>query len=921
MRSGTTTCTTPCTCWSPASATATTRTTRNSPFLRLGRALAEGFAYQGERSAFRGGGAARRAERPPAADRVRGLPRRSHDQVGNRAFGERIGALAAPEALRRRDCMRAARAIGAAALHGRGVRRQHAVSLFLRLRSRSRRGGSARATRGVRRASRASPTPSCAPAFPIRTTARHSSARGSHWSEAEQSPHREWLEFCRALLALRRQHVVPRLTGMSGGGTFECVPPGALAVHWTLGDGTRLHLAANLSAASADAVRLPGMVIYANGVAPALGSRPGRSSGRSNCPMRDTTARAPGGAPRHRARLLTTSGARHAPRDAARGARGDGRLAAIARGASAHAADARDVLPAAVVVRADRATACAFRRGAPRARGADVASRGRRAGAANCIAARLERRRASAIRPGTLPLRLPPPDDLAAAAKRSRRARSSSRRQRASPRRRWPMARASGAPRSSSTRCAPRATGASATSPTCARSSSAWGARGAGLVGVNPLHALFPHNPAHASPYSPSSRLFLNVLYLDVEAIADFARVRRGSRALVRSARVPGAAARRCARRRWSTIPASRRPSCAVLELLYAHFRAATSRTRHARARERSQRSARVSGEALRRHALFEALQEHFQRDGSGGLGLAGLARGVSRPGLRRGRAVRATSSATRVELLRVPAVAGGPAARARSRGAPRELGLGVGLYADLAVSVDRAGAESWANQALYALGASVGAPPDDFNPQGQDWGLPPLVPERLRAAAYAPFIATLRANMRHAGALRIDHVMGLLRLFWVPPGSTPARRRLRALSVRRPARHPRAREPSQPLPGDRRGPRHRPRRGARRRSPRTACCRTACCSSSATAPASSSRPTAYPPRRSSRRARTTCRRSRAGGQATTSRCRRAAWPDAGRSGARQAQVARAHDRAALAARAAREAPPRAAGRDPPRRS
>ena len=102
------------------------------------------------------------------------------------------------------------------------------------------------------------------------------------------------------------------------------------------------------------------------------------------------------------------------------------------------------------------------------------------------------------------------------------------------------------------------------------------------------------------------------------------------------------------------------------------------------------------------------------------------------------------------------------------------ELGLGVGLYQDLAVSVDRGGAEAWANQDLYAIAASVGAPPDDFNLHGQDWGLPPLAPERLRAAAYAPFIATLRANMRHAGALRIDHVMALARLYWVPQGAAP---------------------------------------------------------------------------------------------------------------------------------------------------
>ena len=104
------------------------------------------------------------------------------------------------------------------------------------------------------------------------------------------------------------------------------------------------------------------------------------------------------------------------------------------------------------------------------------------------------------------------------------------------------------------------------------------------------------------------------------------------------------------------------------------------------------------------------------------------------------------------------------------------EAGLAIGLYTDLAVSIDPGGAEAWAHQTLYAAAASVGAPPDAFNPDGP--GLGPAADRSRRdcaTAGYAPFIATLRANMRHAGALRIDHVMGLMRLFWVPRGRTPA--------------------------------------------------------------------------------------------------------------------------------------------------
>jgi 4-alpha-glucanotransferase len=89
-------------------------------------------------------------------------------------------------------------------------------------------------------------------------------------------------------------------------------------------------------------------------------------------------------------------------------------------------------------------------------------------------------------------------------------------------------------------------------------------------------------------------------------------------------------------------------------------------------------------------------------------------------------------------------------------------------------VGVDPAGADAWLWQDVLASGMSAGAPPDEFNTQGQNWGLPPFDPWRLRAAAYEPFVDTVRAAVRHGGAVRIDHVMGLFRLFWVPEGASP---------------------------------------------------------------------------------------------------------------------------------------------------
>jgi len=297
-----------------------------------------------------------------------------------------------------------------------------------------------------------------------------------------------------------------------------------------------------------------------------------------------------------------------------------------------------------------------------------------------------------------------------------------------------------------------------------------WAHRGAAIIGVNPLHALFPHNPAHAGPYSPSSRLFVNVLYIDVEAVEDLreceelvAEVRSVQfQALLKSLRdaplvdYPGVAGVK--------MP--------MLERLYAHFRARHLAAGTARARAfRAFQS--EGGEPLRRHALFEAIQERLHREDPNVWGWPAWPAEYRDPAA--GAAARfAEEHAERVEFyayLQWQADLQLGQVGRRSF----ELGLGVGLYQDLAVSIDRGGAEAWANQDLYAVTASVGAPPDDFNPAGQNWGLPPLRPERLREAAYAPFIATLRENMRHAGALRIDHVMGLMRLFWIPAGRTPA--------------------------------------------------------------------------------------------------------------------------------------------------
>lgn len=291
---------------------------------------------------------------------------------------------------------------------------------------------------------------------------------------------------------------------------------------------------------------------------------------------------------------------------------------------------------------------------------------------------------------------------------------------------------------------------------------------GAGIVGLNPLHALFPHNPAHCSPYSPSSRRFLNVLYVDPEAVPDFAECGTARKA-VRAHRFQ-VRLRACRSAELVDYPELSALKLPVLEKLYAHFRRAHLEPGSERGRAfRAFQSER--GRPLRRHALFEALQERFHKEDRSVHGWTGWPEAYRDPDAPEVREFE-SESLERVEFFEYLQWNADLQLAAASRRS-NELGMGLGLYLDLAVGVDQNGAEVWSDRELFALGARVGAPPDEFNRKGQDWGLPPMIPSRLRERGYVPIIDTLRRNMRHAGALRIDHVMGLMRLFCVPPGGT----------------------------------------------------------------------------------------------------------------------------------------------------
>jgi 4-alpha-glucanotransferase len=281
------------------------------------------------------------------------------------------------------------------------------------------------------------------------------------------------------------------------------------------------------------------------------------------------------------------------------------------------------------------------------------------------------------------------------------------------------------------------------------------GAHGARVLGINPLHALFAAEPRHKSPYSPSSRAFLDYLYIDVTAVPGFAEDRTAS-ALVPAETVRAAEAREFVD--YVAVAAAKRP---VLEAL---FRSLGKRAADAEAFRRFQEA---GGKALADFAAFEALDEHFREAGIfSWRAWPGEFRSPDSPAV----ADFAARHRDRVEFfqfLQWEADRQCGAAAAAGRGS----GLALGLYRDLAVGADPGGAEAWADQALLAPGIAIGAPPDALNQVGQNWGLEPYDPLALQRAGFAPFIAALRANMRHAGVLRIDHAMSLERLYWVPRG------------------------------------------------------------------------------------------------------------------------------------------------------
>jgi 4-alpha-glucanotransferase len=274
---------------------------------------------------------------------------------------------------------------------------------------------------------------------------------------------------------------------------------------------------------------------------------------------------------------------------------------------------------------------------------------------------------------------------------------------------------------------------------------------GAGGIGLNPLHALFDDRPADCSPYSPNSRLFLNALYIDVEKLPEFLS---GAFA---------ASGGEISRARQSDII----DYVAVAELKWRALRSAfatfkanpTAERRSAFAKFRAEQ-----GPLLSRFACFEVLRHKFDEpwwewpDQWQHPDDAECAR------------FRAGPDAAEIEFVEFVQWAADQQLQS-CRDLAARLGMKVGLYLDVAVGVQSDGFDAWNEQVAISRRLSVGAPPDPLNTAGQSWGLAGFNAAGLEAQSFQPFRDMLRASMRHAGAIRLDHVLGLKRLYLVPHG------------------------------------------------------------------------------------------------------------------------------------------------------
>jgi 4-alpha-glucanotransferase len=276
---------------------------------------------------------------------------------------------------------------------------------------------------------------------------------------------------------------------------------------------------------------------------------------------------------------------------------------------------------------------------------------------------------------------------------------------------------------------------------------------GADFLGLNPLHALFLAEAKRCSPFSPSSRLFLNPLYIAVDRVAGFKPAMIDGEELKRLRDPVFVDYAGVARIKLDVLSKIWRSNSLIDCDALADFR-------------------RRGGDALQRHALFESVSEHMMDLGHGS-GWTTWPQHYAQPDSPSVQAF-ARESGDRINFhIWLQWLARTQLAEAAGRA--KTAGMRIGLYLDFAVGEAPDGSATWGRPGLAVTGVSIGAPPDVFSANGQDWGLTPLSPAKLAKDGFASYSALMKGGMLDAGALRIDHAMSLQQLFWIPQGSLPA--------------------------------------------------------------------------------------------------------------------------------------------------
>lgn len=291
---------------------------------------------------------------------------------------------------------------------------------------------------------------------------------------------------------------------------------------------------------------------------------------------------------------------------------------------------------------------------------------------------------------------------------------------------------------------------------------------GAACVALNPLHALHNRQPYNTSPYLPLSAFYRNYLYLDVEAVEDFAAARSAHRLLGH----PAFQQELDALRDSDLVEYERVARLKLLGLRLAFRRFRHTELAHDTARAKAFRKWRAAeGALLERFAIYCALDAWLHRRNPDLWIWPDWPECYRDP---ESPAVRSFAEQHRDLVLFHEYVQWQIDQQLASvQSEAIQLGMPIGLYHDLALATDRCGADLWSYRDFFVSGCRVGSPPDDFAPEGQDWAFPPPNAESHREDGYRLFVETIRKNSKHGGALRIDHVMRFFRLFWIPDGMT----------------------------------------------------------------------------------------------------------------------------------------------------